>query len=308
MAFERRVCVLRQVRKGFSADGSALTGAVYAERLGDELTVTPRIASLSPLRDGRYALYLWAEGKVYCLELKGSAPIRVENAPSVKAGFAVLLCFVKGESHPIAFGRCGAAPEEYAVMLKEEPHAPVPVPRPPVEIPVPNAPNVPLAPTVPVTEPDPPHKARAAARYHDDAIAAGNYFSYADDGDEKTSAARGEEGAAAPSDAGDRPRGTLTYYYSVKEKLDAAFREGERDTRYLTAFPHSEWVKKGNALLGIICEAGIPRLLCVAAEGDVPPAEMGDKAVFVPFTACSGAGMWCVMQDADTGEYVTVGE
>ena len=83
MAFERRVCVLRQVRKGFSADGSALTGAVYAERLGDELTVTPRIASLSPLRDGRYALYLWAEGKVYCLELKGSAPMKVENAPSV---------------------------------------------------------------------------------------------------------------------------------------------------------------------------------------------------------------------------------
>ena len=67
-------------------------------------------------------------------------------------------------------------------------------------------------------------------------------------------------------------------------------------------------MKKGNALLGVICEAGIPRLLCVAAEGDVPPAEMGDKAVFVPFTACSGAGMWCVMQDADTGEYVTVGE
>ena len=28
----------------------------------------------------------------------------------------------------------------------------------------------------------------------------------------------------------------------------------------------------------------------------------------VPFTACSGAGMWCVMQDADTCEYVTVGE
>ena len=77
MAYEKRVCVLRQVRKGFSADGSALTGAVYAERLGTELTLTPRIAALSPLKDGRYALFIWVDGKTYCLELRGGAPIRV---------------------------------------------------------------------------------------------------------------------------------------------------------------------------------------------------------------------------------------
>ena len=51
MAYEKRVCVVKQIKKGFSADGGALTGAVYAERLGGELTITPRIAGLSPLRD-----------------------------------------------------------------------------------------------------------------------------------------------------------------------------------------------------------------------------------------------------------------
>ena len=67
-------------------------------------------------------------------------------------------------------------------------------------------------------------------------------------------------------------------------------------------------MKKGNALLGIVSEEGIPRWLCVAVEGE-KPAQMGDKAVFVPTTPYSESeGFWVIFQDADTGEYVTVGE
>ena len=320
MAYEKRVCVLRQIRKGFSADGSALTGAVYAERLGTELTVTPRIAALSPLREGRYALYLWADDQTFCLELKGNSPIRLENAPSIAAGFAALLCFVKGEPSPIAYGRCGAAPANYAPLLAEPEvrKRPVPIPRPPVEIPMPNAPNVPLAPTVPVPGPLPddgshgsPHDGRAAARDNDEAIAADNYFPDAAHGDEKASAsAEGETGAAAVGDAHDlflRPRGALTYYYSVKDRLDAAFSAGERDTRLCAVYPQSEWVRQGDALLGIIYAEGIPRWLCVAAEGEKPTA-MGEHAIFVPASPYTDSGFWVVFQDADTGEYVSVSE
>ena len=207
MAFERRVCVLRQVRKGFSADGSALTGAVYAERLGTELTVTPRIAALSSLKEGRYALFVWVDANIYCLELKGVAPLRIENAPSLSAGFAALLCFVRGEPEPVAYGRCGAAPERYGALLEEAParKRPIPVPNPPIQTPAPG-PNVPLAPTVPLPEPAPEpssHEGRAAARYDDEAIAASDYFADAGDGDEKAApAAEGAHGAAAPGDAG----------------------------------------------------------------------------------------------------------
>ena len=67
------------------------------------------MGALSPLREGRYALYLWADDQTFCLELKGNSPIRLENAPSIATGFAALLCFVKGEPSPIAYGRCGAA-------------------------------------------------------------------------------------------------------------------------------------------------------------------------------------------------------
>lgn len=320
MAFERRVCVLRQVRKGFSADGSALTGAVYAERLGTELTVTPRIAALSSLKEGRYALFVWVDANIYCLELKGGAPLRIENAPSLSAGFAALLCFVRGEPEPVAYGRCGAAPERYSALLEEAParKRPIPVPNPPIQTPAP-APNVPLAPTVPLPEPTPepsPHEGRAAARYDDEAIAASDYFAGTGDGDEKTApAAEGAHGAAAPGDAGDlllRPRGSLTYYYEVRERLVKAFAEGEKDERLLAVFPRSEWVRRGGALLGVVYEEGIPRWLCVAAaaaEGDPPPEAMGGHAVFVPQTHFSQKeGFWVVFQDADTGEYGKVGE
>ena len=317
MAYEKRVCVLRQVRKGFSADGSALTGAIYAERLGSELTVTPRIASLSPLRDGRYALYLWADDQTFCLELKGNAPIRLENAPSIAAGFSALVCYVRGEPTPVAYGRCGAAPANYAPLLEEpaQRKRPIPVPRPPVEVPMPNAPNVPLAPTVPVPGPlpdDAPHDGRAAARYNDEAIAADDYFSGAPYGDEKAPpAAEGEAAAPPGADARDlllRPGGSLTYYYSVREKLRAAFSSGARDDRLCAVWPQSEWVRQGDALLGIICREGVPRWLCVAAEGE-KPAAMGDHACFVPLSPYTEKeGFWVVFQDADTGEYVTLSD
>ena len=312
MAYEKRVCVLRQVRKGFSADGSALTGAVYAERLGDELTITPRIAALSPLKDGRYALFVWADGKTYCLELKGTSPLHIPSAPSVAGGFAALLCFIRGDVQPVAFGRCGGAPERYGVLLEEPPEKKrrIPVPLPPVQTPAP-APNVPLSPGMPLPDAS-PHEERAAARYDDDAIAASDYFHHAGNDDEKTAAPPEKtNGAAAPGDAADlllRPRGTLTYYNSIREKLLAAFREGERCEGMRAVFPRSEWVKRGDALLGIVYEEGVPRYLCVAAEGE-RPAVMGEHAVFVPKTHFSDdAGYWVVFQDADTGEYVRVGE
>ena len=38
MAYEKKLCILKQIGKGFTADGMPLMGAVYAERLGSDLT------------------------------------------------------------------------------------------------------------------------------------------------------------------------------------------------------------------------------------------------------------------------------
>ena len=169
MAYEKKLCILKQIGKGFTADGMPLMGAVYAERLGSELTLTPRIAGLAPLREGRYALAAVVGKKEYCFELKGNTSLRAPDCPSLENGFAVLLCFVKEETEPVAFGSCGSAPGDYHQLVgifrsrpggsaepglrreEAEQGQPVPpMPLPPTGIPGVPGPNTPFAPGVPL--------------------------------------------------------------------------------------------------------------------------------------------------------------
>ena len=313
MSFEKRVCVLKQVRKGFTADGSALSGAIYAERMGQELTVKPRLLGVAPLKEGRYALALWIDGNTFIAELKGSAPIVME-APSIKGGFAALVVFIRGEVQPVAFGSCGIAPTGYEALLAAfadgEKHAP-PVQEEKEESSTKSA--------LPMAGEAPSFRERAAAKYDDEAIADADYYSGTENGDgqigfEGEGAKKAQEGGAGPEkDEGAihpflRTGGSLAYYHSVRGRLEEAFRRLPKDERLLTAFPCSEWVSLEGALLGIIYENGTPKFLCVAVEanGD-PPAEIREHACFVPATPFSDTvGFFVVFQSADSGEYVTV--
>ncbi len=325
MPFEKRVCVLKQVKKGFTADGSALSGAVYCERLGEEVTVMPRLLGIAPVKEGYYALALWIAGGVYVVKLDGGINFHI-TAPSVKAGLAVLLVFVRGgEVTPVAFGNCGAAPANYAPILAElqsreraERKKKPPMPLPPTELPTFSPNNIPLAPTVPVPE----EPFREDEKYDDEAIATENFYcehAVHEDGEAETPGA-GEAGENAtghvPTKDGETlhpfrvTAGGLTYYNTVREKLTQAFSRFERDTRLSAVFPCSEWVKAEGALLGIIYEGGLPRYLCVAVEANgEPPAEMKEHCQFVPESPLSDmVGFYVVFQSADTGEYVTVSE
>lgn len=300
MSFEKRVCVLKQVKKGFTADGSALSGAVYCERMGSELTLMPRLLGIAPVKEGKYALALWIEKSVLVTELKDGGSTRLE-APSIKAGIAILLVYIRGEAEPVAFGSCGAAPSDYTELLSAVTRC---VKAERGEQRKKNAPSA---------EQDAPF--REEVSYDDEAIADGNYFAVPGDGDGEA------EGGAQPHE-GEAPsrhdqtlvrlsRGGLTYYNTVREKLRSAFERFEKDERLRAVFPCSEWVKTENGLLGVIYENGLPKYLCVAAEGegDGPPAEMKEHGMFVPLTPFSDTvGLFVVFQSADTGEYVTVGE
>lgn len=322
--YEKRLCVLKQIKKGFTADGGPVTGAVYAERLNGTLTVTPRIAGLSPVSEGRYALSVWTGGEIRAFEWRNNAPVSAPSEASLEKGFSALVCFVKETAEPIAFGRCGDAPEDYGALLaafsdkekKKERRAPVPVPLPPTELPNVPSPNVPLAPTVPLPDPGEEEPFRdAAVGYDDEAIAASDYFVC--EGAENADPSLGGEGEpcaeSAPcpheTDETARPfrlsRGGLTYYNRIAEKLREAFRKYPKDERLKKTFPHSEWVKTEGALLGIVYAEGLPRFLCVAME--TVPDEVKNDAVFVPVSCFSDEeGVYVVFQDADTGEYVRV--
>ena len=324
MAYEKRVCVMKQVKKGFTADGSALSGVVYAERWGDRLKLTPRLLALAPVQDGRYVFVVQASGQKFCLEYEGDS-LEITGAPSIQSGVCVLLCFVKGgAAEPVAFGCCGterasaatlvAAVGEAAEKKKRRPANPLP----PTQLPA-TSPNVPLAPTPIVPDPLPeeeekPFRDRLAAAYDDEAIAAGDYYAY--DGNEPSAPTHqtkkgksagdrnlNEDEAVPPEPA---KRGTLTYYNTVREELKTAFEKYPSDNRFAGVFPQSEWVNAGEALLGIVYENGQPRYLCVAREEQFPK-QTGAEGTFVPYTAfAESQGAYVVFQDADTGEYVKV--
>lgn len=297
MSFEKRVCVLKQVKKGFTADGSALSGAVYAERMGEELTVMPRLLGIAPVKEGRYVLALWIEGQVFLAELTDRSAFRMRT-PSIKGGFAVLLAYVRTEAEPVAFGCCGVAPNTYEGLLcaikGEKNKAPMPTKD-----------------EAPMSEKDGEDTDmlpfRDAEKYNDEAIASENYYGSesADDGDDAAADA-GEE-TINPISVGQEGE---AYYACVREKLELAFRKYPKDTRLLSAFPNSAWVRAENALLGILYREGRPAYLCVAVEakGD-PPAEMREHCMFVPaspFVREEEEGFYVVFQSAATGEYVTV--
>jgi len=277
MAYEKRLCILKQIGKGFTADGMPLMGAVYAERFGKELTVTPRIAGLAPLREGRYAIAVWVNGKEYCLELKGNSSLRLPDSPSLENGFAVLICFVRNEIEAVAFGTCGNAPVQSEQLMhvfrgnserreerKEERRE--------------ERREEPTAPPQPQTPP----------QYDDEAISSDDYFEYHTPQEEA------------------RPVRKLTYYYTVRAQLEKTMKDNPPDDRLCTTIPHSEWVNTGRGLVGIAYREGIPRYLCVAVEANVtPPPEMKSVCVFVPSSHYSDdTGFYVVFQDAETGEYV----
>lgn len=296
MAYEKRMCVMKQLKKGFSADGDPLSGVVYAERLGEELTVTPRLLGLSPVTEGRYVLVFRAENSTLFLEYGGS-PIKTRCSSSLKNGFSALLCFVRGEAEGIAFGGCGdiVPPERLLSALseggvKEEKY--------------------------------PEEQARGKELpfrelgYDDEAIAQDNYYAPKLDedggGEGEDRAKEGTiEGGGDPLEDemdGD-PRGSLAYYFEVKEQLDAAREKFPSDERLKAVFPQSEWFQTDVALLGIVYEEGKPRYLCVAVErtGD-PPEDMQGACSFVPLPYEGEKGFWIVFQDADTGDTAKVYE
>ncbi len=326
MSYEKRLCILKQIKKGFTADGSPLTGAVYAERMGSELTVTPRIAGLAPVGEGRYALAVRVGEKGYCLELKGNEALRVPDAPSLERGFSALLCFVRGAAEPIAFGACGGAPDDAGLLLALfEGPGPAGLPRPGGH----SAPQTSFPEPAPrITEQErtsndfsyPPDNGPGTSRprYDDEAIADADYYlpegaAHADAPAEGAGAPPKDGAETCPDDEDHavhpfKRRGGLSYYREIAPKLKEAFAKYPKDERLKGTFPHSEWVAAEGALLGVLYEEGQPRYLCVAMEHE-PPAEAKEASIFVPLSPYSDEkGMFVVFQDADTGEYVRVRE
>ena len=72
MNYCKKMCILRQIRQGFSGDGKALSGLIKIEQYGKNIAVEISIINFAPLSSGEYYCLLSdGNGKTEMLALRG---------------------------------------------------------------------------------------------------------------------------------------------------------------------------------------------------------------------------------------------
>ena len=317
MNYMKKMCILRQIKQGFSGDGKPLSGLIKIEQYGKNLAVEVSIINFAPLASGEYYCLLSdGKGKTEMLKLRGKSIFNVLSDIDISGGFCGIVCYVKNEVVPIAYGINGNRSYDWRSIL----NATLPPVFPRAEQ------EVELAETVTEEEEE-------ASEYDDEAVSQDNYFEEKEDA---SNVLRETEQNAHPESAAEKqaekeridetangdaqsvrkpfqtdPDG---YYLSVKGEIDALFEKYPTDETLCKAFSCSEWVRiKGTAespeyLVGVVYDDGRAQYVCyalAAKKGNEPPEEIKDVCTFVPLSVFSDAnGFFVIFQSAASGECV----
>ena len=74
MNYVKKMCILRQIKQGFSGDGKPLSGLIKIEQYGKNLAVEVSIINFAPLVTGEYYCLLSdGKGKTEMLMLRGKS-------------------------------------------------------------------------------------------------------------------------------------------------------------------------------------------------------------------------------------------
>ncbi len=118
MNYVKKMCILRQIKQGFSADGKPLTGLVKVEQYGKNLAVEVSIINFAPLSTGEYYCLLSdGKGRTEMLALRGKSLFNLLTDMEVGEGFCAVVCHVRGEVTPIAYGVNGSKIYDWRAIL-----------------------------------------------------------------------------------------------------------------------------------------------------------------------------------------------
>jgi hypothetical protein len=331
MNYIKKMCILRQIRQGFSGDGKTLSGLVKVEQYGKNLAVEVSIINFAPLSLGEYYCLLSdGRGKTEMLSLRGKSMFNILSDVDVSSGFCAIICFVKNEVVPIAYGINGNGSYDYRAIL-----------------------NATLPPVFPKKRDDSDGEIASAKRlenkdeksnapvveiydnnaYDDDRVAEKNYYKEQVDEREQfekvgenarrqgaNQGQNAEEGAnfEKNDDAQELFQAFETspdgYYLSVKRELDALFSAYPKDETLKDAFSCGEWVRirgtvqRPEYLVGVVYEDGKAKYVCYAlraTNGENAPDEIKGVCTFVPVSALVDVdGFFVIFQSASTGQCV----
>ena len=119
MTYVKKSCILRQIKQGFSGDGKTLSGIVKIEQYAKNLSIEASIINFAPLSDGEYyCLIADAFGYTELLPLRGKSFFNIISKLDLSLGFCAVICFVKNEILPIAFGVNGDRQYSFKKILE----------------------------------------------------------------------------------------------------------------------------------------------------------------------------------------------
>jgi hypothetical protein len=264
------------------------------------------------------------------LSLRGKSIFNILSDIDVSSGFCGIICYVKSDVVPIAYGINGNGSYDWRAILNAT--------LPPVfpkegrekaggEIAF-DEENEPT-----VYEMNTPIPKKEPRTYDDEEVATENYYEVKED--ERIEPTKTDENARTQSateskNTEERANSTANgdassiftpfgknpdgYYLSIKRELEELFSKYPQDTTLCGAFSHSEWVRlKGTKedpqyLVGALFEEGKARYICYAlyAENkDAPPEEIKNVCTFVPVSPLLTAkGFFVIFQSAASGECV----
>ena len=315
MNYIKKMCILRQIKQGFSGDGKALSGIIKVEQYGKNLAVEVSIINFAPLVSGEYYCLLSdGKGKTEMLALRGKSMFNILSDIDIGEGFCAIICYVKTEIVPIAYGINGKGAYDWKSILNAT--LPPVFPQGKKE-----KAEGEIAETVEETPPN-------TETYDDEAMALKNY--YEEDEHERVELTKIDENASiegADKDEGteERPcakkdgdaKSVLNdtneeYFFSVKKELDGLFASYPMDDTLRDAFSCSRWARiQGSEdspkyLVGAVYEDGKIKFVCyaIAAEDkNNPPEEIKSVCSFVPVSPLLDAeGFFVIFQSATTGE------
>ena len=324
MNYVKKMCILRQAKQGFSGDGKTLSGLIKMEQYGKNLAVEVSIINFAPLVSGEYYCLLTdGKGKTEMLSLRGKSIFNILSDIDISGGFCGIICFVKNDVIPIAYGINGKGSYNWRAILKTAlpPVFPQKTGQADGEIAFEEKNDTPM------------YETNINPAYNDEEVATRNY--YEEEANERIQPAKIEEDAHTKNpteDKGEKARantetnvhatGVLPlfktnpdgYYLSVKHELDELFSSYPEDRTLEGAFQHSKWVRlKGEKsapqyLVGALYEDGKARYICyalAAKDKNSPPEEIKNVCSFVPVSCfAESAGFFVIFQSAASGECV----
>ena len=340
MNYVKIMCILRQLKQGFSGDGKTLSGLVKIEQYGKNLAVEVSIINFAPLALGEYYCLLSdGKGKTEMLALRGKSIFNILSDLDISHGFCAVICYVKNDVVPIAYGINGNGAYDWKTILNATlpPVFPQKQPTQARKEPVLEQATTQAvldAPT-PVPTPTPvPKNQTPLPSYDDEVVADENYFKEQKEDGQKLFQETGSDAYVesaiksqgtqdglnlAQNDDADDVRHAFTtqsdgYYHSVKTEIDELFAQHPKDDTLKDAFSCSEWARvKGTQenpeyLVGVVYDDGIAKYICYALkaeDAENPPTEIRDVCSFVPVSCLLGAnGFFVIFQSAATGECI----